>query len=285
MDQQRLEGKRNREKKKREERSDIDNDLIDEAELSGFLAGCDDLWEEDDLLLVERSLHELPVKLQKMLDTAEEKPDAYKAFRELVRRAGFCEGASLRNELATVLLQKLKDTRKKDYAEVLFALKKEGKKKVRGKEHARDFLFLLTIKDWNNDEYGTNPLPPYHNSLQEWMARTFEKHANDSYKKTGDTDAFGFDAAGSEENYKDINNVLGQIKLFAANADIPCLTRYGLVGSKLFIAGMRQEKGRERHYDIFSPKNERELLGQAYENMKTVTLLPSHTAQGYKMQT
>jgi len=218
--------------------SNMDENKIDESVLSAFLGECNDLWEEDDLRLVDRSLNELPVKLQEILETSEEKPDGYNGFKELVRRAGLSERTSFRNELATILLQKLRDTRKKEYAEVLFALKKEGNKKGRGKEHARDFLFLLTIKDWDNDEYGTNCVPPYHNSLQEWMAGTFEKYAEDSYGQTGDADAFGLDTAGSGSDYDDINTGgLGQIKLFSANKDIPCLMRYGRISAEMFPAG------------------------------------------------
>lgn len=237
-----LKGKESNRSKKGKDATD--KDTIDEPGLSKFVEECNDLWEEDDLHLVDRSLKELPLKLQAILETSEKKPDGYDAFKELVRRAGFSEQTSFRNELATILLQKLKDTRRKEYAEILFALKKEGKKKGRGKEHTRDFLFLLTIKDW--DKYGANPLPPYHNSLQAWMAQMFEKYANDSYKPTGDADAFGLEAAGSNANYKDINNALGQIKLFAANTDIPCLRRYGLIGTSIFPAGhLAREKARK----------------------------------------
>jgi hypothetical protein len=213
-----------------------DKDTIDESTLCAFLEKCNNLWEKDDLRLVDRCLKELPIKLQGMLETVEEKPDGYNAFKEIIRRAGLCELSSFRNEIASILLQKLKNTRQKEYAEVLFTLKKEGKKKDRGKEHGRDFLFLITIKDWDNPEYGR--FPPYHNSLQTWMARTFEKYANHLYGQTGDVDAFGLDAAGGDDDYDDVNAAgLGQIKLFAANKDIPCLRRYGLISAKIFSAG------------------------------------------------
>jgi hypothetical protein len=229
-----------KETKKNEKGKSGNNDkaTIDESKLGAFLKGCKDLWEEDDLCLVDRCLKDLPIKLQEMLETVEEKPDGYNVFKELIRRTGLSERASFRNEIASVLLQKLKNTRQREYAEVLFTLKKEGKKKGRGKEHGRDFLFLLTIKDWDNPKYGENPFPPYHNSLQVWMAQTFEKYANDLYGQTGNIDAFGLDAAGAEDDHKDVNAAgLGQIKLFAANQDIPCLTRYGRIGAKIFSVG------------------------------------------------
>ena len=104
----------------------------------------------------------------------------YKAFKELVKSSRTFRAEQFRR-IASILLQKLKDTRKKEYAEVLFALKKEGKKKGRGKEHGRDFLFLLTIKDWDSPEYGENRVPPYHHTFQSWMAQAFENHANGVY--------------------------------------------------------------------------------------------------------
>jgi hypothetical protein len=211
---------------------------IDEFKLHTFLNGCNDLWQED-LPWIERCLKELPQKLQCVLETSDEKPGGYKAYEELVRRAEQCCGADeFRAEVRTILLQKLQETRKKEYAEVLFALKKEEKKKGRGKEHKRDFLFLLTIKDWDNPEYGANRCPPYHNSLQAWMAQAFEKNANEVFSPTGIRDAFGLDTAGAENDYDDVNAAgLGQIKLFSANEDIPCLVRYGRTGAKMFLAG------------------------------------------------
>jgi len=223
-----------------------DKERIDEAQLQIFLNGCNDLWTED-LPWIERCLKELPQELQTILKMSGEEPAGYKAYEELVRRAGVCLQEKFRDEIRSILLKKLRDTRYKEYAEALFALKREGKKKGRGKEHGRDFLFLLTIKDWNNPEYGENRYPPYHHTFQSWMAKNFEKHAKEALIPSGVTDAFGFDKAGAEDNYDDVNTTgLGKMKLFAANAAIPCLTRYGLSGAKIFSAGRNtREKARK----------------------------------------
>jgi hypothetical protein len=171
-------------------------------------------------------------------------------------------------------MQKLRDTRKREYAEVLFALKKEGKKKRRGREHGRDFLFLLTIKDWDDPEYRENSVPPYHHTFQAWMAQTFESHANAMYSPTGIRDAFGLDSAGAENDYDDVNAAgLGQIKLFAANEGIPCLTRYGLIGTKMFSAG-RDARERARKTLEYILRREHEGITwkglRKYENRNTV---------------
>jgi hypothetical protein len=211
---------------------------IDELKLQSFIKGCNDLW-NDDLKLIGRCLNELPNELQhKYLEGASEKPGGYSAYKELVRRSCLCQPDKLRDEVREIFMKKLRDTGKKDFAEVLFAFKKEGKKKGRGKEHSRDFLFLLSIKDWDKPEYGKKRFPPYHSNLQTWMARTFEQHSSKAYKLVGQKDAFGFDMAGSKEKYDDIDAAgLGQIKLFAAYDKIPCLMRYGLESSDLFPAG------------------------------------------------
>ncbi|MEK6725179.1 MAG: hypothetical protein AABY54_01315 [Deltaproteobacteria bacterium] len=190
---------------------------------------CNDLWEKDDLKLIGQSLNELPSELQKKyLDAAEGEPGRYRAYKELARRAGLCSPERFRDKVRNIFMQKLLDTGKKECAEVLFAFKKEGKKKGRGKEHGRDFLSLLSIKDWDKPEYGQERFPPYpyhSSSLQRWMVRTFEQKSKESYKPLETKDACGLDMAGSKENYDDINAAgLGQIKLFAAYDKIPCLS-------------------------------------------------------------
>ena len=261
-------------KKKKVKREKNDKDIIDETELCSFLKKCTDLWEEDDLRFVDRCLKKLPIEMQRMLETVESKPDGYKSFEELVKRAGLSHSDSFRNEIVKIVLQKLKDTRKKEFAEALFALKKEGKKKGRGKDHGRDFLFLLTIKDWDNPEYGH--FPPYHNSLQTWMAVTFERYSNDLYRQTGDMDAFGLDAAGEEDEYDDINaSGLGQIKLFAANKDIPCLMRYGRSSAKAFSAGHRARENARKTLKYILHKNREGITWTSlrkYESRNTVAL-------------
>jgi len=262
-------------KSKKEKSGNSDKDTIDESKLCAFLEECNNLWEEDDLRLVDRCLKELPIKLQGMLETVEEKPDGYNAFKELIRRAGLCERDSFRNEIASILLQKLKHTRKKEYAEALFALKKEGKKKGRGKEHGRDFLFLLTIKDWDNPEYGKNRVPPYHHTFQAWMAQTFENYANKVYSPTGITDAFGIDMAGAEENHDDVDAAgLGQIKLFAAYEKIPCLKRYGLIGPAMFPAGYNARKMARKAMQYVLAEERKGITWRSlreYETRNTVT--------------
>ena len=260
-------------KPKKEKANKNDKDSIDESNLQAFLNSCNDLWLED-LTWIERCFKELPQELQAILKMTEEEPAGYKAYEELVRRAALCVKEKLRDEIRKILLQKLKETRKKEYAEVLFALKKVGKKKGRGKEHGRDFLFLLTIKDWDNPEYGENRYPPYHHTFQSWMAQTFEKQANEIFKPTGIKDAFGYDDAGAQGGYDDVNVAgLGQIKLFAANEDIPCLARYGHIGSKIFSAGCdAREKARKTiEYTL---RRDREGITwkslRKYENRNTV---------------
>jgi hypothetical protein len=260
-------------KKSKKEKSETnDKDMIDETELYTFLEKCSDLWEEDDLRFIDRCLKELPIELQRMLETVESKPDGYNAFKELVRRAGLAKSDSFQNEIVKIFLQKLKDTRKKEFAEALFTLKKEGKKKGKGKDHGRDFLFFLTIKDWDNPDYGH--FPPYHNSLQTWMALTFERYSNNLYGQTGDRDAFGLDAAGMEDDYDDINaSGLGQIKLFAANKDIPCLMRYGRISAKVFSAGHQARENARKTVEYLLHKDRKGITWtslQKYETRNTV---------------
>lgn len=231
--------------KRRKEKEDGDTKTegkqkrdIDAASFQTFIDGCSDLW-KDDLKLIGRCLNELPNELQcEYLEAAEVKPGGYSAYEELVRRARLCQPEKFRDEVRQILVQKLLSTGKKEFAEALFALKKKGIKKGRGKEHTRDFLFLLSIKDWDNPEYDGERFPPYHRTLQTWMARTFERHSNKSYKLIGKQDAFGLDMAGATEKYDNIDTKgLGRIKLFAAYKEIPCLIRYGLESSDLFPAG------------------------------------------------
>lgn len=247
---------------------------IDKSNLQAFIDGCNDLW-KDDLKLIGRCFKELPNELQsKFLEVATAKPGGYTAYKELVRRSGLCHPERFRDEVREIFMQKLLDTGKKEFAEVLFAVKKEGKKKGRGKEHGRDFLFLLSIKDWDNPQYGEERFPPYHNTFQRWMAQTFEQHGNKLYKPIGLKDAFGLDMAGAKEKYDDIDTKgLGQIKLFAAYEEIPCLTRYGLKSSDLFPAGRNaRELARKTLIYILAPerKGTTWISLRKYENRNTV---------------
>ncbi|SPD73546.1 hypothetical protein PITCH_A190122 [uncultured Desulfobacterium sp.] len=250
----------------------IEKRNIDEHKLQAFIAGCSDLWKED-LTLIGRSLNELPFELLRVLEEAEEKPESFMAFKDLVKRAGLCHPEKFCEEARKIFINKLLDTGKKEFAEGLFALKKKGKK-GRGKEHGRDFLYLLTIKDWDKPEYGKERFPPYHSIFQSWMARIFEQHGNESCKPIGKKDAFGLDMAGAEDHYDDVNAAgLGQIKLFAANEDIPCLKRYGLEGVDLFPAGRNaRETGRKSLEYILDQQREgttwRSL--RKYENRNAV---------------
>lgn len=255
------------------EAEDNQNKSID-PNIEAFIEGCHDLW-KDDLKLIGQCMKELPIELQKnCLEEAASKPAGYSAYKELVRRAGLCPPERFRDEVRNIFIQKLLETGKKEFAEVLFAFKKEGKKKGRGKEHGRDFLFLLSIKDWDKPEYGQERFPPYHGTLQKWMARVFEQHSKESYKPLGTKDAFGLDMAGSKENYDDINAAgLGQIKLFAAYDKIPCLKRYGLESTELFPAG-RDARELARKTLEYVLKREREGITwislRKYENRNTV---------------
>ena len=209
---------------------------IDELALNNFINECNDLW-KTELPWIKRCFNEVPAKLLKMLEINPDKPGGYKAFLSLVERVSLIEPVVFRDEIQKILLQKLMKTMQKDYAEALFAFKKPGRKKGRGSEHQKDFLYLLTINDYNKLEFGDNSYPPYHETLQSWMARTFEIYSNKTSLPTGKNDAFRNDMAGAQDNFDDINTGLGQIKLFSANKDIPCLKRYGLISSDLFPAG------------------------------------------------
>lgn len=272
------EKKAEKNKKKRDESTETDSKQkrnIDESNRQDFIKDCcNDLW-HDDLKLIGRCLNELPNELQRnYLEAAAAKPGGYRAYEELVKRAGLCHPDQLRDEVREIFMRKLFDTGKKEFAEVLFALKKEGKKKGRGKEHGRDFLFLLSINDWDKPEYGENRFPPYHSTLQRWMAQTFEQKSNKSHKSIGKKDAFGLDMAGAKEKYDDIDTKgLGQIKLFAAFDKIPCLKRYGLESSALFPAGHdARELARKTLKYILAPerKGKTWISLRKYENRNTV---------------
>lgn len=256
------------------ETEDKKKENIDEPKLQAFIGGCNDLW-KDDLKLIGRCLNELPNELQrKYLEAATAKPGGYSAYKELVRRAGLCQPDILRDEVREIYKKKLLATGKKEFAEVLFAIKKKGKKKGRGKEHGRDFLFLLSIKDWDKPGYGEKRFPPYHSTLQSWMSQTFEQHSKKLYKPLGTKDAFGLDMAGSKENYDDINAAgLGQIKLFAAYDKIPCLKRYGLESVKLFPAGRNARELGRKTLEYILDRNREGMTWislRKYENRNTV---------------
>lgn len=247
---------------------------IDEPNFQSFIDGCNDLWKED-LKLIGRCLNELPNELQhKYLEVAASKPGGYSAYKELVRRSGLCQPDKFRDEVREVFMRKLLDTGKKEFAEVLFAIKKKGKKKGRGKEYGRDFLFLLSIKDWDKPKYGEKRFPPYHSTFQRWMAQTFEQHSKRLYEPLGTKDAFGLDMAGSKENYDDINAAgLGQIKLFAAYDKIPCLKRYGLESVKLFPAGRNARELSRKTLEYILDRNREGMTWislRKYENRNTV---------------
>ena len=167
-----LTGKNKRQGDK-DKRNEVRDDIAEGAYLQEFLKLCSDLWEVD-LEWIKRCLNELPNELQGVLENAPDKPGGYVAYKELVKRAGLCQPSEFRNQIRDILMKKLRNTGKEEFAKVLFAFKKEGKKKGRGREHQKDFLFLLTIKDWNMPEFGENRCPSYHHSLQSWMARAFE---------------------------------------------------------------------------------------------------------------
>ena len=82
-------------------------------------------------------------------------PKPYQVLEELIKRSHACEPAELQRSVCSILMRKLIETGEKVYAEALFAVKNKGMKKRRGKEHGKDFLYLLTIEDWN--EYPPDP--------------------------------------------------------------------------------------------------------------------------------
>ncbi|MBM4305729.1 MAG: hypothetical protein FJ107_00400 [Deltaproteobacteria bacterium] len=202
---------------------------------------CNGLW-SDDIVWIGKCLKETPDTLRSMIG---EIPRSYQALQELIRRAGICKPEELQRSVWSILRQKLIDTGDKVYAEALFAFKKKGKKKRRGKEHGKDYLYLLTIEDWNKYPSDTDleKYPPYHLVIQNWMRMQLESYSDKNYPPTGKPDAYGRDFSGATENFAPANvGGLGPTVPFTANDQIPCLERYGLEGSSLFPAGAETRK-------------------------------------------
>jgi len=239
---------------------------IAEGDLQDLEGKCNELWAED-MTWIGRCLRETPDEIQTMLGDI---PKSYGALKELILRVSRCEPEKLKERIGSVLRQKLAQTGERIYAEGLFALKKEKKKKERGREHKKDFLYLLTIGDW--DKYGA--YPPYHHKIQKWMALRFEKHNDRLHLPTGKSDAFGFDMSGADSEYPEANaGGLGPKPLFAANKAISCLKRYGLEGPSIFPAGYEARQKARKAMEYILNKERKGTTWESltkYEGLNTV---------------
>jgi hypothetical protein len=227
---------------------------VKERELIELTTKCIGLW-SDDMVWLGKCLKDTPAAIKTMLG---EIPEHYQVLGELIKRSCACDPEELQRSACSILMQKLIETREKVYAEALFAIKDKEKKKRRGKEHGKDFLYLLTIEDWNN--YPIDPeiekYHPNHPVIQNWMRTQFETHSNSHHVPTGQPDAYGRDSAGAGEIFSPLNvGGLGPIVPFAANSQIPCLGRYGLEGSSLFPAGFEIRKMAAKGMDYILNQN------------------------------
>ena len=214
---------------------------VKELVLNELMTKCNDLW-SDDITWLGKCLKDTPDTIKTMIG---EIPKPYQVLEELIKRSRACEPEELQRSVCSTLMQKLIETGEKVYAEALFAVKVKGKRKRRGKEHGKDFLYLLTIADWN--KYPPDPeiekYPPYSTVIQDWMRTQFESYSEVHCSPTGQPDAYGKDSAGAMENFSPISvGGLGPTVPFAANSQIPCLRRYGREGSSLFPAGSEIRK-------------------------------------------
>jgi len=214
---------------------------VKEFILNELTTKCNVLW-SDDMAWLGKCLKDTPYTIKTMIGKI---PKPYQVLAELIRRSRECEPEELLRSVCSILMQKLIETGEKVYAEALFALKVKGKQKRRGKEHGKDFLYLLTIADWNN--YPSDPnidkYHPNHPVIQNWMRSQFEYYSEMKYVPTGQPDAYRRDSAGATEKFSPVNvGGLGPTVPFAANTEIPCLRRYGLGGSSLFPAGSEIRK-------------------------------------------
>jgi hypothetical protein len=207
---------------------------------------CIELWSVD-IAWIERCLKDTPNAMRSMLG---EIPKSYEALDELFRRSSLYTAKELRRDIRLRLREKLIKTGEKIYAEALFSVLTEAKKKRRGREHAKDFLYLLTIDDWS--KYPADPnlekYPPHHPEVQAWMALQFVRFDEANRAPQGEADAYGFDKEGAGETFIPINvrPLGGKAMLFGANDQIPCLKRYGRKGTSLFPAGTKaREMGRK----------------------------------------
>lgn len=216
--------------------------------LNELVTKCNSLW-IDDMTWLRECLKDTPETIKKMIG---EIPKPYQVLEELIKRSQACDALELQRSVCSILTQKFIETGEKVYAEALFAVKDKGKKRWRGKEHGKDFLYLLTITNW--DKYPPDPelekYPPYSTVIQNWMRTQFECYSEEHYVPTGRSDAYGRDSYGAAENFSPVNvGGLGPTVPFAANSQIPCLGRYGLEGSSLFPAGSEVRKIAARGMD------------------------------------
>lgn len=214
---------------------------VKELVLNELTVKCNDLW-SDDMAWLGKCLKDTPGTIQAMIG---EIPKPYQVLEELIKRSRACEPKELQKSTCSMLKKKLIDTGEKVYAEALFTVKDKGKKKRRGKEHGKDFLYLLTIEDWDKypSDLGIDKYHPNHPVIQNWMRTQFESYSEMHYVATGHPDAYRSDSAGAAENFSPINvGGLGPTVPFAANTQIPCLKRYGLEGASLFPVGSEIRK-------------------------------------------
>ncbi len=200
---------------------------------------CIDLWSVD-IAWIERCLKDTPNTMRSMLG---EIPKSYEALDELFRRSSLYTAKDLREDIRLGLREKLIKTGEKIYAEGIFSVLTEAKRKRRGREHGKDFLYLLTIDDWSKYpvEPNSEKYPPHHRAVQAWMAQQFVQFDEVNCAPQGEADAYGFDKEGCDETFMPVNvrPLGGKVMLFGANDQIPCLKRYSLEGISLFPAGTR----------------------------------------------
>lgn len=215
--------------------------LLKEYVLNELATKCNSLW-IDDMAWLSKCLKDTPETIKKMIG---EIPKPYQVLDELIKRSQACDAWELQRSVCSILKNKLIETGEKVYAEALFAVKDKGKKRRRGKEHGKDFLYLLSTADW--DKYPSDPelekYLPYSTVIQNWMKTQFESYSAIHNVPTGEPDAYGKDSAGADKNFSPVNvGGLGPTVPFAANAQIPCLGRYGLEGPSLFPTGSEIRK-------------------------------------------
>lgn len=209
---------------------------ISMQELEKLEEVCNELWDRVDMSLINSCFITTPKVLKDLIGSI---PREYQVLEELIQRSIKSDSDEFKKNICLLLKQKLINTSEKIYAEALFTIKQEGKKERRGKKYGRDFLYLLTIDDWDN--YPSGPglkrIPTYHWKIQNWIKTQMGLNENKS-SPIGKNDAFGKDLCGASDIFSTVSmGDLPKVAPFASNKDIPCLRRYGLKGTSLFPAG------------------------------------------------
>lgn len=206
-------------------------------ELEELEMNCVNLWDEKDINWINKCLKDTSKILKDMLGNI---PKEHQVIEELIQRSIQSSSDELKDSVCLLLKQKLIDTNERIYAEAIFAVKQRGKKKRRGKEHGKDFLYLLTIDDWNRypPDINLQKYPTYHRKIQGWIKKQLELYSHNQYLVTGKVDAYNKDLSGAEDIFAPVDiSSLGPTVPFASNDQIPCLKRYGLKGTNLFPVG------------------------------------------------